>query len=101
MLSIYLTLEEGNLILEALAEKPFKLVFELIGELNKQANQLFTGSNQLEERQLFVFSKKDAALIIKALGAFPYDRVHLLLSSLNQQINEQHVHGVINTNVEI
>ena len=31
MLVIHLSLQEGNLLLEALAELPFKSVFELIG----------------------------------------------------------------------
>ena len=37
LISLQLNLQQGNLILEALAERPFKLVFEIIGMLNQQA----------------------------------------------------------------
>ncbi len=88
-LIIDLTLEEGNLILEALAECPFKSVFELIGQLNLQANQLFTATTDHEKTQAFMFSEHDLSLTIKALGGLPYNRVNGLLVNLNQQIKTQ------------
>ena len=50
ILTIHLNLEEGNLLLEALAECSFKSVFELIGKLNQQANQLFISGTAQNER---------------------------------------------------
>ena len=89
LLTIDLTLEEGNLILEALAECPFKSVFELIGQLNQQANNLFVATTDREKIQAFMFSEYDLSLTIKALGGLPYNRVNGLLVSLNQQIKIQ------------
>lgn len=88
-LTIDLSLEEGSLILEALAECPFKLVFELIGELNQQANRLFVASTDHAKTQTFVFSEYDLSLTIKALGGLPYNRVNALLLNLNRQIKTQ------------
>ena len=92
MLTIDLTLEEGNLILEALAECPFKSVFELIGQLNQQANCLFVETIDHTKTQTFTFSEHDLSLTIKALGGLPYNRVNGLLVNLNQQIKAQLSH---------
>lgn len=89
MLTIDLTLEEGNLILEALAECPFKSVFELIGQLNQQANHLFVATIDHTKPQAFTFSEHELSLTIKALGGLPYNRVNALLVNLNQQIKAQ------------
>lgn len=89
VLTIYLNLEEGNLLLEALAECPFKSVFELIGKLNQQANSLFLSGVAQKERQKFTFTESELSLSIKALGNMPYQRVHKLLAALNQQIQVQ------------
>jgi len=89
ILTIQLTLEEGNLLLEALAELPFKTVFELIGQLNQQANESFANNGTENQRQKFLFTEKDMALTIKALGEISYNRVHVLLANLNKQIHDQ------------
>jgi hypothetical protein len=89
ILSIHLTLEEGNLLLEALAELPFKTVFELIGKLNHQANESFADGGDDNQRQKFLFTEIEMALTIKALGEIPYNRVHFLLANLNKQIHVQ------------
>lgn len=89
ILTIRLTMQEGNLLLEALAELPFKSVFELIGKLNQQANDLFVPGIAPQERQQFVFTEPELSLSVKALGNMPYHRVHGLLSDLNQQILTQ------------
>lgn len=89
LLTIDLTLEEGNLILEALAECPFKSVFELIGQLNQQANHVFVATTDCEKKQAFMFSEHDLSLTIKALGGLSYNRVNGLLVNLNQQIKTQ------------
>ncbi|MDE2387607.1 MAG: hypothetical protein KGN35_00740 [Betaproteobacteria bacterium] len=89
VLTIELNMQEGNLLLEALAECPFKLVFELIGKLNQQASELFAPGAVQQERQRFVFSESELSFSIKALSNMPYHRVHELLADLNRQIQAQ------------
>jgi len=84
-LRIVLATAEGALMLEALAELPFKTVFELIGELNRQANDGDAAGDAHE----FVLDRPSLALIVKALGELPYSRVHALLAKLNAQIAQQ------------
>lgn len=88
-LTIHLTIEEGNLLLEALAECPFKSVFELIGKLNQQANISFGSNVAHGERRSFVFTESELSLTIKSLGNMPYHRVHQLLAELNRQLQTQ------------
>ncbi|GAB4426073.1 MAG: hypothetical protein OHK0039_43960 [Bacteroidia bacterium] len=38
-ITLKITLEEANLILEALGDMPFRKVFELIGKIQAQASQ--------------------------------------------------------------
>ena len=83
-LRIALTAAEGGLVVEALAELPFKTVFELIGELNRQANlQGDAGGHE------FALYPAQLALIVKALGELPYARVHVLMAALHAQVAEQ------------
>ncbi|MEK6686528.1 MAG: hypothetical protein AABY99_09100 [Pseudomonadota bacterium] len=89
ILTIHLNLDEGNLLLEALAECPFKSVFELIGKLNQQANDLFVPGAEQKKRKKFTFTESELSLSIKALGDMPYHRVHKLLAALNRQIQTQ------------
>jgi len=89
VLTIRLNVQEGGLLLEALAELPFKFVFELIGKLNQQAHELFAPGSAQHERQRFVLTESELALVIKALGNLPYHRVHELLADLNRQIQAQ------------
>ena len=85
-LSIELNLEEGNLLLTALAECPFKTVFELIGKLNHQAHHHFAEISDQSLRKPFVLTDQEIALSVKALGKLPYEHVHQLLASLNKQL---------------
>ncbi|PSJ18961.1 hypothetical protein [Nitrosomonas supralitoralis] len=89
ILTIHLNLKEGNLLLEALAECPFKSVFELIGSLNQQANDLFVTGIAANERQPFVFTESELSLAMQALSKMPYHRVNQLLTEINQQIHHQ------------
>ena len=82
---IVLTTAEGALVLEALAELPFKTVFELIGELNRQANDGTAAGGS----HAFILDRASLMLIVKALGELPYSRVHALLANLNAQIAQQ------------
>ena len=89
ILSVELNLEEGNLMLIALAECPFKTVFELIGKLNQQANTHFVETVDPSQRQPFIFKEQEMLLILKALGKLPYEQVYQLLTHLNKQIESQ------------
>ena len=72
--------------MEALAEYPFKLVFELIGKLNQQAN-LQSGSATDEAHECeFSLTNDELSLIVNALGDMPYNRVHGLLTDLQAQV---------------
>ncbi len=79
-----LTTSEGQLVIEALAEGPFKTVFDLIGRINRQANT--AGSEELCRLAL---SRADLALVIGALVKLPYHRVHQLMAKLEQQAAPQ------------
>ena len=81
---ISLTAAEGRTVFEALAEQPFKHVFELIGNINKQANKAPDLSDTT-----YTVTGKELALIVQALGSMPFERVHKLIANLNQQIQEQ------------
>ncbi len=85
---IHSGIAEGALIMEALSELPFKTVFELIGKLNRQANEIDPGQSTQVLIPLTV-SRAELRLIIRALGNMPYHRVQVLLDKLNQQIREQ------------
>ena len=87
--SIELNLEEGNLLLIALSECPFKTVFELIGKLNQQAHMHFAEISDRCERKPFTFSEYEIKLTIKALEKLPYEHVHQLLASLHNQMDHR------------
>lgn len=87
-ISLSLSLAQGNLILEALAERPFKQVFELIGELNQQAQMNFSVSAVENDLGQFVLHPNQLRLILEVLGEMPYNRVHRLLHSMHQQMQE-------------
>ena len=85
ILSIELNLEEGSLLLTALAECPFKTDFELIGKLNHQAHLHFLDAGDHTLRKPFEFTEQELALSMKALGRLPYEHVHHLLNRLDRQ----------------
>lgn len=97
-LHLYLTLHESSLILEALIECPFKLVFELIGRLNHQAQQFYVPNRAENEKVLFLLEAKDIAFCIKALGDLPFSRVNGLLSNIQTQMHAQQVPSMENVN---
>lgn len=90
---LQLSLQQGNLILEALAERPFKQVFELIGQLNQQAATQFEVGADTNTLGNFVLSAAQLRLVIEALGELPYNRVSRLLQQLHQQLQEAHERG--------
>ena len=85
---ISLAAAEGRTVFEALAEQPFKHVFELIGNINKQANKALDQSDK-DAPTTYTFTDKELALIVRALGSMPFEIVHQLIANLNQQIREQ------------
>lgn len=93
-LHFYLTLQQSSLLLEALVEQPFKLVFEIIGQLNHQAQQFYQAEAEPTAPALFVISAADFSICIKALGELPYNRVCSLVNYLHQQLQTQQA-GVV------
>jgi hypothetical protein len=79
--------EQGALAIEALAELPFKAVYELIGRLNQQANAGAPGAGSGSAR--YRLCEADLELLLGALAQLPYYRVHRLLAELQQQASGQ------------
>lgn len=90
-LHVYLNLEQSSLILEALVEQPFKRVFEIIGQLNHQAQQFYQADAEPTAPALFVLTAEDFSLCIKSLGELPYNRVCALVNNLHQQLQTQQI----------
>jgi hypothetical protein len=86
---IHLNVNDGKLIFEALAELPFKYVYDLIGRLNRQANRNTTNGCDEMIRFGLTLGLQEIGLIIKALGGLPFNRVHRLVDDLNAQIQQQ------------
>jgi hypothetical protein len=80
------TLAQGNTILEGLAELPFKQVFSLIGELNRQAQIGFAADSQADDVAEFALDSAHLRLILATLGEMPFKRVQPLLHSMHQQM---------------
>lgn len=84
--AVELDVGQGRLIIEALAERPFKSVFELIGKLNRWANEAFAGG---AGSAVFAFSMPELALTLSALGELPFNRVHALVHRLTAQLQQE------------
>ncbi|GGI52860.1 hypothetical protein GCM10011430_00340 [Oxalicibacterium solurbis] len=84
--AVALTADEGSLIVQALAERPFKDVFALVASLNRQANGFAGGDGG---RRDYTMNAAELALAVRALGALPFDRVCGLIADLNAQIRQQ------------
>ena len=74
-IGLELTREQCGLIVEGLAERPFRQVFELIGQLHAGA----AGAR-------FTLSPAQLRLILDTLGGMPFARVCRLLQSMQQQM---------------
>jgi|GEM_PF-1449075 len=90
---VYLSLEQSSLILEALVEQPFKLVFDIIGQLNHQAQQFYQADVEPNAPALFVLMADDFSLCIQSLGNMPYNRVCALVNNLHQQLQAQQINS--------
>ena len=84
-----LNVDDGKIIFEALAELPFKYVYDLIGKLNHQANQNTTNGWDGQAPLRHTLDLQEIGLIIKALGGLPFNQVHGLVDNLSAQIKEQ------------
>ncbi len=84
--AINLNLAEGQLVFEALAERPFKQVYELIGRLNHRANEVAEQGGDVTLPQAYPLDAAELDLVTRALSELPYGRVHRLLASLNEQV---------------
>jgi hypothetical protein len=82
-----LTPDQTKLILEGLAELPFKQVFELIGDLTRQAQAGFASG---EAAARFTLDAAQMRLILATLGQMPFNRVSRLLHSMHQQMRINH-----------
>ncbi len=91
-ITIRMTLDEGRLVFEALAELPFKYVYGLIGKLNSQSNRSTLTRSRERARHPYTFTREELEVTLRALGAMPFDRVHALMNNLNDQIRG-HVNG--------
>lgn len=68
-----------RLIVEALAERPFRQVFELIG-------QLHAGAAPDGGSARFTLSAPQLRLVLDALGGMPFQRVQGLLHNMHRQM---------------
>src|SRR5690606_21942447 len=84
--AVALTADEGSLIVQALAERPFKDVFALVASLNRQANGFAGGDGG---RHDYTMNAADLALAVRAPGALPFDRVCGVIAALSAQIRQQ------------
>ncbi|SEN77299.1 hypothetical protein SAMN05428959_10354 [Duganella sp. CF517] len=78
--------DEGRLVIEALAELPFKTVFELIGDLNRQAVDGAGPAGAGGRR--YQVDRDSLELMLRALAQLPYERVHRLLAALRLQLTQ-------------
>lgn len=84
-----LTQDQARLIMEGLAELPFKQVFELIGALTRQAQAGFGGEAESAAAR-FTLEPAQLRLILATLGQMPFNRVSALLQSMHRQMQARH-----------
>jgi hypothetical protein len=87
--------EQGLLLMEALAERPFRSVFKLIGRLHAWATDAFAhaGAAAQAAQAPFTLTHAELILVIDALGELPHRRVHVLVGSLQRQLEHHLRHG--------
>lgn len=82
-LNLIITIDEGKLMMGALSELPFKLVFELIGEINRQSNMQHTESSSAEIEFFLKLTSMEVKLISEALSHQPYNMVRKIMDKIN------------------
>jgi hypothetical protein len=78
-IGLHLTREQWSLIVEGLAERPFRQVFELIGQLHAGGG---AGAP-------ITLTPAQLRLILDTLGGMPFARVSRLLHSMHQQMRTE------------
>lgn len=73
---------QSGIVLSALAERPFKDVFELIGVVNGQAHRLFRDG--AEGPGEFRLAESDLELCLDALQDLPYRRVRDVIARIEE-----------------
>jgi hypothetical protein len=74
---------QGLLVREALAQRPYHEVEELIARLDAWAGRVFGPGG---DGAPLALRYADLALVVQALADLPYRRVHALIGSLERQI---------------
>lgn len=89
IIHIQLKLHESGLVLQALAERPFKQVFDIIGKLNHQAQQFYQPPVTNDKPVNFTLTAAEFSVCIKSLGDMPYNQVQGLIANLHSQLLAQ------------
>ena len=86
-ITIDLDIREGRTLFEALAELPFKRVYELIGKINKTANKNLAVDADENDLASFDFTARELEVAIEALGELPFKRAHPILEKIHYKLN--------------
>jgi len=79
-ITLQLTQAQGELILEGLAQRPFRQVYALIVQLLRQAG------NAEVQCVHFVLTHVQVRLVLEVLSEMPYERVQRLLHAMHAQL---------------
>lgn len=79
---------QSGMVLVALAELPFKNVFEVIGRINEQAHRCFGDGTDAQAKHPFRLSRREIGLCLEALQAMPYGAVREIASRLESLVAE-------------
>ncbi len=86
--SIELSLEEGQIVFQSLAEFPFKMVYELIGNINKQSGNRIVTGGQIDDRIELELTDQEMQTILRALEKRPFADVHVLINKFNSRFHK-------------
>lgn len=77
---------QSVLVLNALAELPFKTVFETIGRINEQAHEGLREGQDERTRRRFRLSRQDVRLCLDAVQSLPYGTIRETASGLESLV---------------
>jgi hypothetical protein len=78
---------QGMLVMEALADMPWRRVHALIGRLHEWGSHAFGAAGAMPS-QPFALDLDELELTLEALGELPHRRVHALIASLRRQLDQ-------------
>lgn len=81
-ITLNITVSEGKLIFKALVELPFKLVFELIGNINQQTNA--QQRNNESDEIVLKLNKREIEIIKEALVEQPFKMVFSIFEKISK-----------------